>query len=28
MPRGVTFFQLLPPSRVTWTSPSSVEAQI
>ena len=28
MPLGVTSFQLLPPSRVTWTRPSSVEAQI
>ena len=25
---GVTFFQVLPPSRVTWIRPSSVPAQI
>ena len=25
---GVTFFQVLPLSRVTWISPSSVPAQI
>ena len=28
MPFGVTLVQVLPPSRVSWTRPSSVPAQI
>ena len=27
-PLGVTFFQVAPPSRVRWTSPSSLPVQI
>ena len=28
MSEGVTFCQVVPPSRVTWTRPSSLPAQI